>query len=284
MRIRQKRKLLHQSSRSNMNICTRVSAHYSITVVSSQPVVPWDNIFTLWSTLSQIFHKRQVTLPWSVRWSVQCLPVAPHKMQPNNTSNTHKFPVRGRCESAYAHPPPHQHFKHHISCLVIRCYLIHSGIRHLVTLISNKSRIQPFCAVVETLLGILVIILDAPWEVNILLHSDDPEILVAICQQVVQLDLVLFLTCPEDSPGSWTVEGTWSWAAHDRKSVQRAENVSKHASNAHLQLHMPLFFFFSFPFFYLATKQVMMSFHSTLALRDLLKFWHWMKLSSGRPL
>lgn len=95
---------------------------------------------------------------------------------------------------------------------------IHSGIKHLATLISNKSRIQPFCAVVETsvtLLGGQVDILDAPREVNLLhryslLHFDDPELLVAICQQVIQLDLVLVLACPEDSPGNWTIEGTGS--------------------------------------------------------------------------
>lgn len=85
-----------------------------------------------------------------------------------------------------------------------------------MTLISKKSGIQPFCVVVETSLtlqAIQVIILHAPREVKVLhryslLHFEDPEILIAICQQVVQLDLVLFLTCPEDSPGSWTVEGT----------------------------------------------------------------------------
>lgn len=142
-------------------------------------------------------------------------------------------------------PSAHQHVKHRISGLEF--YLIHSGIRHLVTLISNKSGIQPFCVVVETSLTLLaaqVITLHAPREFSILhryspLHFEDPEILIAICQQVVQLDLVLFLPCPEDSPGCWTVEDTWSWAAHDRKSVQRAENVPKHASNAHLQLHLP---------------------------------------------
>lgn len=171
--------------------------------------------------------------------------------------------------------------KHQFACTVIWCQ-IYSGIRHLATLISNKSRIQPFCGVVETsatLLSSQVNMLWAPREVNLLrryplLRLDDPKLLVAICQQVVQLDLVLFLGCPVDSPGSWTDEGTGSWAAHDRKSVQRAKNVLKHASNAHLQLHKPHFFHF-------LTWQMMMSFHSKLAVLDLLKFWRWMKASSG---
>lgn len=89
---------------------------------------------------------------------------------------------------------------------------------HLATLIANKSGIQAFGTVAETsvtLLGSQVNKPDAPRERNLLhayalLHFDDPELLVAICQQVVQLDLVLFLPCPEDSPGSRTMEGAGS--------------------------------------------------------------------------
>lgn len=126
----------------------------------------------------------------------------------------------------------------------------HTEIRHLGTLVSNKSRIQPFCAVVEisiTLQDSKVNVLDPLREVKLLpwysvFHFNDPEIFIAICQHVLQLDHVLFLPCPKDSPGSWSDEGAGSWVAHDGKSVQRAENVNKHVSTGRLQPHFFIFF------------------------------------------
>lgn len=208
----------------------------------------------------------QVTLPWSLRWNVQCLPGC----------STQNVTIHSLSQG-----------------VVSQMLLVQGGwdsrIRHLGTLISNKSGIQPSCTVVETsvtLLGSQVKILDSPREVNLLhryalLHFADTELLVEVCKQVVQLVLVLFLACPDGSAGSWTTECTGSWAAHDKKSVQRAQNVPKHASNAHLQLHKPQFFP---PFSHLATKHAKVSFHSTLARLDLLKFWCWMKSSSESPL
>lgn len=190
-----------------------------------------------------------------------------HVLQ-SNTSNNHSLLIVGEeLTSTHRHlhstpvvqgegawgclpptpPPPAQHLKHEtkwMCCVSSDAKSIVKLDSYLcpISLISNKSEIHKFCAMVETRVTPLareISVLDAPREAKLLhryplLHFNDPEFLVAIVQQVLQPDRVLFLPCPEDSPGSGSDEGTGCWVAHDRNSLWRAENVSKHVSTGHL--------------------------------------------------